>query len=94
MQVTFAAGLLTGTLRENIEEAWFTLYSRAGGILGSSGFEHSFIGETDGSSVGGFHSWVSFYDEEQAGNLDYKGYIEYSDFGDGVSALNIFFLHL
>jgi len=76
--------VLTGTLRANIEEIWFALYSRAGGVLGSSGFEHSFLGELDASSVGGFHNWVSFAREETLGNADYKGYIEYTDFGSGT----------
>ncbi|KAF2351957.1 Somatomedin B domain [Trinorchestia longiramus] len=73
--------LITGTLRENIEEIWFTLYSRSGSTLGSSGFEHSFVGELDGGDVGGFHNWVSFEIEEAAGNANYHGYIEYTDLG-------------
>ncbi|KAA0186112.1 hypothetical protein HAZT_HAZT001444 [Hyalella azteca] len=73
--------LITGTLRQNIEEIWFTLYSRSGSTLGSSGFEHSFVGELEGGDVGGFHNWVSYEIEEAAGNTNYRGYIEYTDLG-------------
>jgi len=87
MFVLISTEILTGTLRENIEEIWFTLYMR-GSELGSSGFEHSFIGEIDGGDVGGFHSWVSYVREESLGNANYKGWIEYVDFGDGVRLSN------
>ena len=40
-------------------ELWFDPYAR-GAPDSSSGFEHVFLGEVDGSKVGGFHNWI-FY---------------------------------
>ncbi|KAA0192334.1 hypothetical protein HAZT_HAZT001445, partial [Hyalella azteca] len=67
--------LINGTLRSNLERIWFTVYSRYGTVLGTSGFEHVFIGELDAGTVGGFHNWIVFYREEQNGRVDYQGNI-------------------
>ena len=75
-------------MRANIEEIWFTFYSRSGATLGSSGFEHSFVGELDEGDVSGFHNWVSFLREEEAGNVNYMGYVEYTDLGEAVSEVD------
>ena len=40
---------------------WFENYSRGQRILGSSGFEHVFLGEKKNGVVQGFHNWVYFY---------------------------------
>jgi len=65
-------------------DMWFKMYKRDRSIRGhnvgdSSGFEHVFVGETrnmDGNKeVTGFHNWITFYQQEKAGNLDYKGFM-------------------
>ena len=69
-----AKRLLTGTSAElgaKLRELWFTLYSRGGRILGSSGFEHVFLGEKKAGKVQGLHSWVFLHHLEQRGQVDY-----------------------
>ncbi|XP_068226630.1 endoribonuclease CG2145-like isoform X2 [Palaemon carinicauda] len=68
--------LLSGTIRSKLKEIWFTQYKRAGRNIGSSGFEHVFVGELKGGKVSGFHNWLNFRKEEQDGDLDYKGYMK------------------
>ncbi|XP_066941490.1 endoribonuclease CG2145-like isoform X2 [Macrobrachium rosenbergii] len=68
--------LLSGSLRSKLKEIWFTQYKRAGRNIGSSGFEHVFVGELKGGKVSGFHNWLNFRKEEQDGDLDYKGYMK------------------
>ena len=67
-----------------LNDIWFRPYQR-GATDSSSGFEHVFIGETDGGDVGGFHGWVHLYDEETKGNIDYKGNYVYMEFDDDTS---------
>lgn len=75
--------IYTGNLREKIKEIWFDPYSRGStGAEGSSGFEHSFVGEIKNGEVSGFHNWVHFYHEEQDGTLNYEGWSNYVDLGD------------
>lgn len=61
--------------RDAIHQIWFGLYSRENRTLGSSGFEHVFLGEIKQEKVQGFHNWVFFSKEEQNNNLNYKGKI-------------------
>lgn len=77
-------GKLRGPLRDKLKEIWFTLYKRAGknGNVGSSGFEHSFIGELKDGKVSGFHNWIQFGHEEKDGDLDYKGFMRYTNLGN------------
>lgn len=61
--------------RSELYKIWFKLYSRHRRVLGSSGFEHVFLGEIDDMQVKGIHNWVWVYKQEKLGNLDYKGHI-------------------
>lgn len=63
----------TATFRTELRQYWFYRYTRSGGPLDSSGFEHTFIGETKGTVTGG-HNWVNFYYEEKYGNFVYGPY--------------------
>ena len=52
------------------------LYDRARATLGSSGFEHVFVGECcKGGDVGGFHGWYHYYLLEREGEINYLGSI-------------------
>jgi len=62
-------------------DTWFTMYDRAKATLGSSGFEHVFIGEVKNGAVSGFHSWYHWYLLEQSGNMNYLGYWDAPQFG-------------
>lgn len=61
-----------------LKTIWFTLYSRGGGSVGSSGFEHIFMNEIKNNEISGLHNWIYFHDQENYGqnNLDYKGYMK------------------
>ena len=57
-----------------LKELWFDVYSRGKRILGSSGFEHVFLGEKKNGAVQGFHNWVYFYNQEQKNKINYLGH--------------------
>jgi len=86
-----AKGAFTGTWEDwerHLYDTWFGMYDRAKTILGSSGFEHVFVGECcKKGEVGGFHNWYHFYLLEAAGQIDYRGYMEHVSLGrgDGVT---------
>ncbi|XP_041372098.1 poly(U)-specific endoribonuclease-like [Gigantopelta aegis] len=62
--------------REKLKEMWFNLYPRSsGGVIESSGFEHVLVGEHR-STVSGFHNWLQFFLQEDAGRLDYQGFVK------------------
>ena len=65
-------------LHWTIEEIWFDQYPRAldSNISDSSGFEHVFVGEIEGTAVRGMQNWVQFYMLEQAGTINYHGYFK------------------
>ncbi|XP_055388361.1 endoribonuclease CG2145-like, partial [Condylostylus longicornis] len=84
MQFLQTKGIVTPdpkTHREYVKTLWFTLYSRGGGRIGSSAFEHVFLNEIKNGTVIGMHNWVYYYEEEKSGNADYKGYIRKVDLG-------------
>jgi len=58
-----------------LRHIWFDLYSRHRGVLGSSGFEHVFLGEIDDGKVKGVHNWIWLYKMEKNGAIDYQGHI-------------------
>ncbi|XP_067666075.1 uridylate-specific endoribonuclease B-like [Haliotis asinina] len=75
--------------RTVINEMWFELYPKRQATANSdSGFEHIMIGEktvhhqhdqqNTTATIGGFGNWVQFYQEEKAGNLNYYGYVKYT----------------
>ncbi|GMT32532.1 hypothetical protein PFISCL1PPCAC_23829 [Pristionchus fissidentatus] len=70
-------GKSSATLKEAISRLWFDRYSRARGVLDTSGFEHVFIGELKNGEVSGLHNWVRINDIETdpKQNFDYKGFI-------------------
>jgi len=67
--------------KEHLRTMWMGLYDRGGGVDSSCGFEHVFLGETEGDVIQGFHSWIRFYLEEKNGNLNYLGYINHIKLG-------------
>lgn len=76
-------GYLTETnFRDTFHQIWFGQYSRSGSTLGSSGFEHVFLGELKSGEVSGFHNWLYFNREESNSNLNYRGYLDYASFGE------------
>ncbi|XP_059141855.1 uridylate-specific endoribonuclease-like isoform X2 [Physella acuta] len=73
-------GLVTSQsdLRGVLKRHWFDFYARSGSstVPDTSGFEHIMVGEyKSGTTVNGFHNWVSFYEKEKAGSLNYFGYV-------------------
>ena len=68
-------------LKRKMYTIWFRLYSRnyesrREGILDSSAFEHTFVGEVKNTgSPMGFHNWLRLYTLEKAGELDYEGHV-------------------
>ncbi|KAI8125385.1 putative poly(U)-specific endoribonuclease [Lucilia cuprina] len=81
------------THRDLVKELWFTQYSRGSGKIGSSGFEHVFVNEVKNGTIIGLHNWVYFHDEEKAGHLDYKGYLNQLDLGTKGKVMKVRFTH-
>ena len=82
------AGEITGSkadFKRQVKELWFGMYSRAKGKLGSSGFEHVFLGELK-DGISGLHSWLRYYLEEKSGSMNYLGYIRTRSIGRVKSA--------
>ncbi|CAG7816623.1 unnamed protein product [Allacma fusca] len=69
---------------DTIHRIWFEQYPRAKNSLGSSGFEHVFLGEIK-RGVSGFHNWLYFGDQEKKENLDYLGYLKHVKIGESKS---------
>lgn len=75
--------------REELKTIWFNMYSRGGGKIGSSGFEHVFVSEIKNGTLSGLHNWLYYYDEEKAGRIDYKGYLKKLSLGTVSQIRNI-----
>ncbi|KAJ8973547.1 hypothetical protein NQ317_018392 [Molorchus minor] len=61
---------------------WFNMYSRGGGRIGSSGFEHIFLAELKNNQVSGLHNWLYFNEEESKNRANYLGYLKKIDLGN------------
>jgi len=61
--------------KDLLRQYFFLRYTRSGGVLDSSGFEHTFVGETRGNDVTGFHNWITAYFREKSGSFVYGPYI-------------------
>lgn len=89
----FAANVFTGDMnafRAKIVELWFDGYDRDGtsaDVVGSSGFEHVFMGELKQGDVSGFHNWFHFHFEEEATNINYLGNLSAADFAGAASGI-------
>jgi len=79
-------GYITGSLKPILRGLWLTTYRR-GRALSSSGLEHVLVGEVKGMKVSGFHGWLSFYMQEQKGNLNYYGYMKVKDIAPKIKLL-------
>ena len=76
-------GEITGSMadfKRLVKELWFGMYPRVTGRVGSSGFEHVFLGELK-NGVSGLHSWLRYYLEERSGSMNYLGYIRTRSIG-------------
>jgi poly(U)-specific endoribonuclease len=60
--------------KNELRQYWFMKYTRSGGPLDSSGFEHTFCAEIKNNAVSGGHNWVRFYYEEMSGDFTYGPY--------------------
>lgn len=81
--------------KNKIKTLWFQPYFRCGSncqTLGSSGFEHVFVGESKEGHVIGFHGWLHFHLEEQADNLNYYGYLNHVHFGKNMYGITDVFV--
>ncbi|CAH1109730.1 unnamed protein product [Psylliodes chrysocephalus] len=67
--------------KELLRLIWFNMYSRGQGKIGSSGFEHVFLGELKNNQVSGLHNWVYFGEEEKKHEINYLGYMKKIDLG-------------
>jgi len=90
MQETYSflagKGIFSGTYEDwgnKLYTLWFGQYVRKG-ALSTSGFEHVFIGEIDGSKVSGFHNWFHWYTQEKSGNINYLGWWRGGEFGESA----------
>lgn len=61
-------------LKEFLWNMWFGTYSRCDGPLGSSGWEHVFIGEWKDRIVDGQHNWQRYYLLQKSNLIRYYGY--------------------
>jgi poly(U)-specific endoribonuclease len=61
--------------KKELRQYWFHRYSRSGGPVDSTGFEHIFVGEIQfGTEVIGSQNWINFYFKEKSGTFVYGPY--------------------
>ncbi|KAK5968711.1 G protein-coupled receptor [Trichostrongylus colubriformis] len=65
------------TLKAFLWNLWFGTYSRCNGAIGSSGWEHVFVGEWKGTTIDGQHDWTRYYLLQKADHINYHGYYSY-----------------
>ncbi|WKY15599.1 hypothetical protein Q1695_000798 [Nippostrongylus brasiliensis] len=65
------------TLKAYLWNLWFGTYSRCGSTLGSSGWEHVFVGEWRSGTLDGQHDWTRYYLLQKADHIIYHGYFSY-----------------
>jgi len=70
------AGQSLDAFKEELRQYFFMDYTRSGGPLGSSGFEHVFVGEIKDRAVSGFHNWIQAYFQEKSGDFMYSSYLD------------------
>ena len=75
--------------KQKLKEIWFNTYSRGGGRIGSSGFEHVFLAEIKKNAVSGLHNWLYFNDAEVKGTANYLGYMHKIDLGNVSAVWNL-----
>lgn len=68
--------------RDLLKQIWFNMYSRGGGKIGSSGFEHVFLAEIKNGQLSGLHNWLYFNIQELANKANYLGYLKKIDLND------------
>jgi len=90
-QFLASQGLTTAPIASVLNTTWFAPYSRSGNVLGSSGFEHVFVGEIKNQGVTGFHNWVKLYLEESGGRANYYGYLKKKDLGPKIKLVSLKF---
>jgi len=88
-------GVFTGSwesFEPHIRKIWTGLFDNDGtrnNVLGSSGFEHVFIGEVKKGKVSGQHNWIQMFMEEKDGHINYKGYLKQVNFAPDVVGLKM-----
>lgn len=62
--------------KQSLKHQWFGLYTNhfSNPKPNCSGFEHVFIGDHNGSNIGGHHFWWKYFLDEQAGKADSLGH--------------------
>ncbi|XP_017774899.1 PREDICTED: poly(U)-specific endoribonuclease homolog [Nicrophorus vespilloides] len=70
--------------KDLLKQYWFNMYSRGGGRIGSSGFEHVFLAEIKNDAVSGLHNWIFFNQEEKKNKANYLGYMKKIEFDKGA----------
>ena len=81
---------------DSIHKTWFEIYDYKDSTPQRSGFEHVFVGEMNGSKLGGYHFWYKYFLDDKAidgyangkDSIDYLGTRYFSNPEEGVSNPN------